>query len=137
MRRRAALIASLLAASVLMAGCRSMPPLSEPDRSEIVSVPGGACEISWWLSPAVDDPPAEAGRIAAEALDEATVSDAQRASWFRLLDDDPDLDSVPVIRLHGSAYLEAVREDVRSALDDAGYPDTERVIEVYSTLSCA
>ncbi|KNY07941.1 hypothetical protein AKH00_06920 [Microbacterium sp. GCS4] len=111
--------------------------MSEPDRSEIVSVPGGACEISWWLSPAVDDPPAEAGRIAAEALDEATVSDAQRASWFRLLDDDPDLDSVPVIRLHGSAYLEAVREDVRSALDDAGYPDTERVIEVYSTLSCA
>lgn len=113
-----------------------MPPSSEPDRSEVVSVPGGTCEISWWLSPAVDDPPAEAGRIAAEALDEATVSDAQRASWFRLLNDDPDLDSVPVIRLHGSAYLEAVREDVRSALDDAGYPDTERVIEVYSNLSC-
>ena len=70
-----------------------MPPLSEPDRSEVVPVPGGRCEISWWLSPAVDEPPAEAGRLAAEALDEATVSDAQWASWFRLLDDDPDLDS--------------------------------------------
>lgn len=136
MRRRTTVFVSLVAASVLIAGCRPMPPLSEPDRSEVVPVPGGTCEISWWLSPAVDDPPAEADRIAAEALEAATVSDAQWASWFRLLDDDPDLDSVPVIRLHGSAYLEAVREDVRSALDDAGYPDTERVIEVYSNLSC-
>lgn len=94
------------------------------------------CEISWWLSPAVDDPPANASRVAVDALDEATVSDSQWDSWYQLLDDDPDLDSVSEIRLHGSAYLEAVREDVRSALEDAGYPDIERVIEVYSNLSC-
>lgn len=120
-----------------MAGCGLMPPLSGPDRSEVVTVPGGTCEIDWWLSPAIDDPPAEADRIATEALDEATVSDTQWADWYRLLDDDPDLDSLSDVRLRGSAYLESVREDVRAALEDAGYPDIERVIEVYSRLSCA
>lgn len=113
-----------------------MPPLSGPDRAEIVSVPGGACDVSWWLAPAVDDPPAEATRIAVDALAEASVSDSQWAAWYQLLNDDPDLASVSQTRLHGSAYLEAVREDVRSALEDAGYPDIERVIEVYSNISC-
>lgn len=136
MRRPVAACACLAAALVLMAGCGLVPPLSGPDRAEVVRVPGGTCEISWWLSPAVDDPPAEASRIAADALDEATVSGSQWAAWYQLLNDDPDLDSVSEIRLHGSAYLEAVREDVRSALEEAGYPDIERVIEVYSNLSC-
>ncbi len=100
-------------------------------------MPGGTCEISWWLAPAVDDPPAEAKPIALEALAEATVSEAQWSSWYQLLNDDPDLDYIPEVRLQGSAYLEAVREDVRVALEAAGYPDIERVIEVYSNLSCA
>ena len=137
MRRRAVVVASLLAGLVVLAGCGLVPPLSGPDRSEVVSVPGGTCEISWWLSPAVDDPPADATRTAAKALEEASVSDAQWADWYRLLDDDPDLGSVSEIRLRGSAYLESVREDVRTALEEAGYPDIERVIEVYSSLSCA
>lgn len=137
MRRRVVGAASLLAGLAMMAGCGMVPPLSGPDRSEVVPVLGGTCEINWWLSPAVDDPPAEASRIAEEALEEASVSESQRADWYRLLDDDPDLDSVPEIRLRGSAYLEAVREDVRVALEEAGYPDIERVIEVYSNLDCA
>ncbi len=114
-----------------------MTPLSGADRAEVVRVPGGTCEISWWLSRAVDDPPAEASRIAVKALDEASVSDSQWASWYQLLNDDPDLASMSQIRKHGSAYLEAVREDVRSALEDAGYPDIERAIEVYSNFSCS
>jgi hypothetical protein len=114
-----------------------MPPIGEPDRAESVPVPGGTCQIDWWLGPAVDNPPAEARRVAVEALKDAEVSDAQWSDWYRLLDDDPDLDSVPEIRLRGTAYLEAVREDVRTALEHAGYPDDERVIEVYSNLSCA
>ena len=128
---------SLVAALLVMTGCGLVPPASGPDRAETVSVPGGTCEIEWWLSPAVDDPPAEASSIATKALDEATVSDSQWSEWYSLLDDDPDLDSVPEIRLRGSAYLESVREDVRDALEKAGYPDIERVIEVYSHLSCS
>lgn len=136
MRRPAAALASLIAGSFLLSACGPMPPASGPDRAEVVSVPGGTCEISWWLSPAVDDPPAEASRVADDALDQASVSDSQWASWYQLLNDDPDLSSMSQIRKHGSAYLEAVREDVRAALEDAGYPDAERVIEVYSDLSC-
>ncbi|MGF6823081.1 hypothetical protein M2317_001992 [Microbacterium sp. ZKA21] len=136
MRGRSLLGVSLMASALAMTACAPVPPVGGPDRSEAVPVPGGTCDISWWLSPAIDDPPAEAGRIAAKALEDARVSDSQWSDWYSLLDDDPDLDSVPEIRLRGSAYLESVREDVRVALDEAGYPDTERVIEVYSSLSC-
>jgi hypothetical protein len=137
MRRPAVALASLAAGSFLLAGCGYLPPLIGPDRAEVVRVPGGTCEISWWLSPAVDDPPAEASRVAVDALDEASVSDSQWAFWYQLLNDDPDLASMSQVRKHGSACLEAVKEDVRSALEDAGYPDIERVIEVYSNLSCS
>lgn len=137
MRRRLVISVSLLAGSLTMVGCGPMPPIGGVDRAEEVAVPGGTCQISWWLSPAVEDPPAEAQRVAMKALEDATVSETQWSDWYRLLDDDPDLDSIPEIRLRGSAYLEAVREDVRTALDGAGYPDIERVIEVYSDLSCA
>ena len=137
MRERVLFGASLIAGLFAMTGCSLIPPISGPDRADAVPVPGGTCQISWWLSPAVDDPPAEARRIAAKALKDATVSESQWSDWYRTLDDDPDLDSVPEIRLRGSAYLEAVREDVRTALEEAGYPDIERVIEVYSDLSCA
>ncbi|WP_223622902.1 hypothetical protein [Microbacterium sp. EST19A] len=136
MRGRVLLGVSLATGVLALTACGPLPPLSGPDRSEAVPVPGGTCDISWWLSPAVDDPPAEANRIAAEALENAAVSDSQWRDWYTLLDDDPDLDSVPEIRLRGSAYLESVREDVRVALEEAGYPDIERVIEVYSNLSC-
>jgi hypothetical protein len=129
--------ASLAVGLIALTGCGPIPPIGGPDRSESVPVPGGTCQISWWLGDAIDDPPREARRIAAEALQDASVSESQWSDWFRLLDDDPDLDYVSDIRLRGSAYLESVREDVRTALDEAGYPDIERVIEVHSSLSCA
>lgn len=137
MGRRGVLSASFVVGLIAITGCGPMPPVSGPDRADEVPVPGGTCKISWWLSPAVEDPPADAERIAAKALEDATVSESQWSDWYRLLDDDPDLDSVPEIRLSGSAYLEGVREDVREALEEAGYPDIERVIEVYSNISCA
>jgi hypothetical protein len=128
---------ALAAGIIALTGCGPVPPICGPDRADSVPLPGGSCEVSWWLGSAGDDPPEEARRVAVDALESATVSDSQWAYWYRLLDDDPDLDSLPEARLRGTAYLEAVREDVRVALDHAGYPDTERVIEVYSNLSCA
>jgi hypothetical protein len=127
---------SLVGAALLMAGCVPTPPVTGPDRSEVVAVPGGTCEIIWWLSPAVDDPPAEAMRIATAALDSAEVSDQDWSAWYMVLVRNSDDGGIPEIRLRGTAYLEAVREDVRVALDDAGYSDFERVIEVYSDISC-
>ncbi|MCT1366132.1 MULTISPECIES: hypothetical protein [Microbacterium] len=137
MRGRVSWGACLLIGALALSGCGIVPPIGGPDRSESVPSLGGTCEIGWWLAPAVENPPAEAERIAADALQEATVSDRQWDDWYRLLDDDPDLDTVPAIRLRGSAYLEAVREDVRTALEEAGYPDDQRVVEVHANLSCA
>ena len=45
-------------------------------------------------------------------------------------------DSANPVRLRG-AYLEAVRAEVRQALEAFGYPDNERIIEVYSDLQCS
>ncbi len=100
-------------------------------------MPAGRCEIAWWLTPVGRDVPEEAQSVAADALDAATVDDAALQEWYALLESDPDLDGVSSVRLQGSAYLEVVRAQVRTALDTAGYPDTERVIEVSSDLSCA
>lgn len=136
MRGRLLIGLSLAASALMLSGCGVLPPLGGVDRSDTVPVAGGTCDIAWWLSPAVDDPPAEAEDVASAALAGAEVSGTQWEEWYTLLDDDPDLDSVPEMRLWGSAYLESVREDVRVALDEAGYPDSERVIEVYSHLSC-
>jgi hypothetical protein len=57
--------------------------------------------------------------------------------WHTLLDSDPDNVTADPVRLRGAAYLEVVRAEVRDALASAGYPDTSRIIEVNSELSCA
>lgn len=99
-------------------------------------MPGGRCDISWWLTPLVEDVPHEAERIAAAALSDADVSAEEWKEGHALIDGDPDNDTANPVRLHGAAYLEVVRAEVRSALESAGYPDTERIIEVHSELSC-
>ena len=84
----------------------------------------------------VEDIPEEAGKIAAAALSGADVSAEEWEVFHALLDGDPDNDSDNPVRLHGAAYLEVVRNDVRDALEAAGYPDTNRIIEVNSELNC-
>ena len=121
----------------VLAGCRGAYPSGDPDRSESVVVPGGMCEIQWWLAAVSEDTPAEAKRIAADALASAEVGDAAWDEWHALLDGDPDLDSVNPVRLQGTAYLEVVRASVRETLDEAGFPDVKRVVEVYSDLDCS
>lgn len=100
-------------------------------------MPGSKCEISWWLTPQVEDVSNEAESIAAAALSNADVSADEWEEWHALLDGDPDNETANPVRLHGAAYLEVVRAEVRDALASAGYPDTNRIIEVSSELSCA
>ncbi len=99
--------------------------------------PAARCDISWWLTPLVEDVSDAAERIAAAALSDADVSADEWKEWHALPDGDPDNDTANPVRLHGAAYLEVVRADVRDALGSAGYPDTDRIIEVHSELSCA
>lgn len=134
-------MASVLAAGVLMlsvAGCRGVPPPSgDPDRVDTVSVAGGECEVSWWLSPLADGVPNEAWRIAEERLADAEVSQSRWDEWRTILESDSDTTWTSEGLLQGHAYREAVRADVRAALEAAGYPDTNRIIEVYSDISCS
>jgi hypothetical protein len=121
----------------VLAGCRGFHTEAEPDRAESITVPGGKCEISWWLTSLIEDVPEEAQRTAVRALATADVGADEWEAWHAALDGDPDNDSGNPVRLYGAAYLEAVRAEVRDALDAAGYPDTTRIIEVYSDLTCA
>ncbi|MDR6867414.1 hypothetical protein J2Y69_002017 [Microbacterium resistens] len=131
-----AVAAAVVALSV--AGCRGVPsPSGEPDRAETIPVAGGECELSWWLTPLSDDVPDDAWQIAEQRLADAEVSQSHWDEWRTILDSDPDIDWTSEGRLQGRAYLEAVRADVRAALEAAGYPDTRRVIEVYSDIACS
>lgn len=112
-------------------------PSGEPDRVDTVSVADGVCEVSWWLSPLADDVPDDAWRIAAERLADAEVSQSRWDEWRTILESDPDINWTSEGLLQGHAYLEAVRAEVRASLEEAGYPDTNRVIEVYSDISCS
>ncbi len=129
--------AGVIALVSVLVGCRGFQTEGEPDRSESIAVPGGECDISWWLAPLVDDVPDKAQRTAASALATADVGADEWEEWHASLDGDPDNDSANPVRLYGAAYLEAVRAEVRDALDAAGHPDTTRIIEVYSDLNCA
>ena len=127
----------VIALTSVLVGCQVGPQTEgPPDRTESIAVPGGECNISWWLTPLVEDIPEEAGKIAAAALSAADVSADEWEEFHALLDGDPDNDSASPVRLHGAAYLEVVRNDVRDALEAAGYPDTDRIIEVNSELNC-
>lgn len=92
--------------------------------------------MSWWLGPLADGVPDDAHRVAEKALAGARVTDVEVAEWRAILADDPDVTWRSEAKLEGSAYREVVRADVRDALDEAGYPDANRVIEVYSDLRC-
>lgn len=134
-------VACVVAAGVLalsVAGCRGVPlPSGEPDRVDTVSVTGGECEVSWWLSPLADDVPDDARRIAEERLADAEVNQSRWDEWRTTLESDPDINWTSEGLLQGHAYREAVRAEVRAALEEAGYPDTNRVIEVYSDIACS
>lgn len=138
MRRRHALAAVLFVGTMTtLAGCGIVvPPIGGPDRTDTVEVSGGECEVSWWLGPLAEGIPDAARRVAKKALASARVSSAERAEWRSILADDPDVTWRSEAKLEGSAYREVVRAHVREALDEAGYPDTNRVIEVYSDLHC-
>uniref|UniRef100_UPI001CA5738C hypothetical protein n=1 Tax=Arthrobacter sp. B1805 TaxID=2058892 RepID=UPI001CA5738C len=66
----------------------------------------------------------------------SSVSTAELVEWKKIVSDSESESSdrqIPIHKLEGYAYVEAVRADVRSDLQAAGYPDAPtRFIEVYS-----
>jgi hypothetical protein len=127
---------ALLVSAGVLSGCSLLQ--GPPDREETFSVAGGECTAWWWLGQLQNGVPGEAETVAAAALDDADVSVASREEWESILassyaDDDID---VTEAELEGQAHIEVMRARVRSDLESAGYPDSNRVIEVWSDLRC-
>lgn len=110
-----------------------------PDREESFTVQGGQCSARWWLEPLVDDVPEEASSVASRALADSKVSLSELDDWKNTIAKAQSGDKeIPEHRLESYAYVEAVRADVRSELEAAGFPDAPtRVIEVHSDSKCS
>lgn len=130
----------VLATAVVLLGCSSACGFVRPDvvdRADEIAVAGGSCRIEWWLAGLSDEATDEAWRVARAALNESTVSPEEFDSWKSALTNLDDTEWSPKTQLEGAVHREAVRDDVRTALADAGYPDENRVIETYSFMRCA
>lgn len=133
--RRTLVLLSVCISVAFLAGCGWIRP-DIVDRVEDVAVSGGTCRIEWWLAALNDGAIDQAWGVAREALSSSTVDARELAGWqgTLLLDDEVTWGSQG--RLEGAAHREAVRADVRDALEVAGFPDTDRVIEVFSSQRC-
>lgn len=123
-----------VAGAILLSGCSLVR--GTPDRTDTFATSSGECAAQWWLDPA-DSATLEASQIAAAALNDAIVTPEHSASWQAVLvDSQSEGAEIPDDRLEGQAHIEVVREHVRNELEAGGYPDAERVIEVWSELRC-
>jgi outer membrane biogenesis lipoprotein LolB len=137
--RRSTIGATLATLSaLLLTGCSLAQ--GPADRETAFMVEGRDCTAQWWLGEPAPGTPAEALTVAREALDEAEVSDADMEQWKGLISlsqDESEARATSDVDLAREAYVQAVREHVRDELAAAGYPDEDRVIEVYAESRCS
>lgn len=110
------------------------------DREDSFTSGESECTAQWWLGDLAEGEPEEARTVAEEALAEADVTDADIEEWVGLLSlaqTEEEAEDMTQTELERQAYVEAVREHVREELEGAGFPDSDRVIEVYSDLHCS
>ncbi|WP_298038268.1 hypothetical protein [uncultured Microbacterium sp.] len=105
----------------------------DPDRAEMIN----GCEVAWKLEVLDERAPAQAMEVAAVALRDAEPDPDSLHLWEETLSNSDDSVKPPTgERLEALAYAEAVRAEVRDALDAAGYPDNQRVVETYTDVHC-
>lgn len=112
-----------------MIGCTAK---AEPDRVDQFQ----GCKITWTLDGLQSDVLDEAREAAEQAQQDAEVTDEDLWSWKNTLGAADDSAPIEPEMVEPHAYAEAVRADVREALEQAGYPDTNRFIETRSDISC-
>lgn len=134
--KRSLTVVGLVLAGAGLSGCSLVQ--GPVDREETFAVDGGQCTAQWWLGDLKSGVSEEAEQIADDALRVATVTESSLAEWQSILEDSQSGgDELSAIELKGQAYIEVVRAHVRDELDGAGYPDSDRVIEVWSDLACS
>lgn len=127
-------------AAVALAGAGCAAAFGPADRVDEFTAAGQACVGSWWLGALREGTPDEARDIAESALATAPVTQDSLAAAAGLLDlsmsDQERRDAAPA-DVEAEAYMLAVTLHVKSELEAAGYPDSDRVIEVRSERSCS
>lgn len=127
-----------LGAVMLLAGCSLVQ--GPADRTDQFVAAGKDCSGSWWLGDLREGTDDEAQRIAEEALTNAVVTPDALSAAISLLDDsknDAERQRTSAVDLESEAYMLTVTLQVKDELDAAGYPDSDRVIEVWSDRQCS
>lgn len=124
-------------AVAVLAGCTLVQ--GPADRTDEFVAAGRDCTGSWWLGELREGIDPEAKAVAGTALAAAEVTADHRAAATRLLDlsqSDAERERTSAVDLESEAYMLAVTLQVKEALDAAGYPDADRVMEIWSERDC-
>lgn len=110
------------------------------DRTDEFAAAGQQCTGSWWLGDLREGTDPEALEVAERALAAATVKPEELADARNLLDDsknEAEREGASAVDFESEAYMLTVTLAVKDELDAAGYPDIDRVIEIWSERSCS
>lgn len=125
-------------AAVVLTGCALLQ--GPADRTDEFTAAGHECSGSWWLGDLKEGTSAEAREIAEDALAAAEVTDDRLEAATNLLDlskNDAERKRTTPVDFESEAYMLAVTLQVKDALEEAGYPDSDRVMEVWSERKCS
>lgn len=110
------------------------------DRIDKFVAAGEHCTGSWWIADLREGTSDNARVIAEAALDEAEASAEAVESATNLLAvsmNDYERRNAPAVDFESEAYLLTVTLYVKEQLASAGYPDSDRVLEVRSEHTCS
>lgn len=110
------------------------------DRTDEFTAAGQECTGSWWLGDLREGASTEAQEVAENALAAAEVTDDRLEAATSLLDlskSDAERKSTTEVDFESEAYMLAVTLQVKDALEEAGYSDSDRVMEVWSERNCS
>lgn len=132
------IVIALALTSVVATGCAMLR--GPADRVDEFVAAGQECTGSWWLGNLRAGTNDEAGLVAEQALREVDVSAEAFDSAAALLElsmNDQEWRSTSQVDFESEAYMLAVTLHVKHELELAGYPDIDRVIEVWTDHSCS
>ncbi|MDR6868480.1 hypothetical protein J2Y69_003099 [Microbacterium resistens] len=124
--------------TMLFSGCASLR--GPADRTDRFVAAGQDCIGSWWIDDLREGTREEARSIAERALEEDDVSEESLESARSLLDmsmNEQERRNTSDVAFGSEAYMLAVTLHVKNELDEAGYPDIDRVLEVWSDHTCS
>ena len=125
-------------ATAILTGCALVQ--GPADRTDEFTAAGQDCSGSWRLGDLTEGTSLEARKVAEEALADAEVTDDRLEAATRLLDmskNDAERASTTAVDFESEAYMLAVTLQVKDELEEAGYPDSDRVMEIWSERSCS